>query len=538
MPGPSAVRRHTDAGAHLPIEELRSRQKAREAERKKHETPLGALPELPRTKRGPILPGTHSRAVTGVLLGIQGAGVLFGVPMVAHAQETATPQPTTTDASLLTARLHELEHSRATMSPEALAEARRALWSLYTSTGTTETESWPFEQRGASAPSSSIDATEVKKAVEEMGPSGTSQQLLSVFDTYSKKLSDAGKDELRASVAIAQIRDAAADGQVTKDELGLIEGSLKASFGNAAAEKALLRAFPTQISALDDEAATWLLGRFAGTQTHVARIQSIADEILEGKQKVFDTNGDQKLDTGDLVFTKADDGKVTVEQVSKKLADQVTVAKAMVDASYKMQGSGISFQLIKNHKANPDFWNVGSGGVLTLKEGVKPSDAMQDMIKNGNKYGFECATGLVAVYYHAMLDVLGPKDFDRVASDLRLGPWVTEDDLEMLMTTTYPRSGSSVESELGSYKLTPGHYYYFKNFDVTPEAYERGWQGENVIYLGEGKFYGHGIGLGDGSMFISKLRSEAKPGGKEPALINIEAHLSPKVVELDLNPGQ
>ena len=84
----------------------------------------------------------------------------------------------------------------------------------------------------------------------------------------------------------------------------------------------------------------------------------------------------------------------------------------------------------------------------------------------------------------------------------------------------------------------PGNYYYFRNWDVTDEARARGWQGENVIYLGEGRFYGHGIGLGDADMFVGKLSSEMKPGGKTPSLLNLDAILSTDVLKLDLAPGR
>jgi protein-glutamine gamma-glutamyltransferase len=49
----------------------------------------------------------------------------------------------------------------------------------------------------------------------------------------------------------------------------------------------------------------------------------------------------------------------------------------------------------------------------------------------------------------------------------------------------------------------PGDCRYVRNPDVNPLTPE--WQGENIINLGNGKYYGHGIGIGDIDYFIKAL---------------------------------
>lgn len=43
--------------------------------------------------------------------------------------------------------------------------------------------------------------------------------------------------------------------------------------------------------------------------------------------------------------------------------------------------------------------------------------------------------------------------------------------------------------------LVPGDYTYFNNWQVAPEWAAMGARGENVFYLGDGKYYGHGMGI-------------------------------------------
>lgn len=505
------------------------------------ESKASALPRN-RTTLGSFASDNKGKAVTAVLLGIQGLGVLVGAPAAAHA---AVPDvDALADMEGLLAEAGTVDAS--TMDADALRAARRALWTSYVdaTTGaphtalTASTESAdPYEARWNAAADGSIDAKEVKTTLAELGSPST-DKLVGMLDAYKAKFSDAGRLALQTEVTRIQIGEAAADGKLTKAELTTIEQTLATTFGEANAKAALLRAFPDSIQHLDSEAAGHLLERMGSMETHVGRLNDIADEMISGKNTLFDANFDGKIDAKDLVFTTSDSGKVTVKEIGQKLSNEVKIATAMADASYNLDSAGVSFQLIKNHKANPDFWTIGHRGTLVLKPGVSPSDALKDVLENPGKYGYECATGLVMVYYQAMLDVLGPKDFDAIAKDLRIGPWDMENDLDRALISHRPNAGKGTETDLGEYKLTPGHYYYFRNWDVTDDARARGWQGENVIYLGGGQFYGHGIGLGSADIFVSKLASEMKEGGKTPSLLNSTQFLSTTILKHDKHPGE
>lgn len=60
-----------------------------------------------------------------------------------------------------------------------------------------------------------------------------------------------------------------------------------------------------------------------------------------------------------------------------------------------------------------------------------------------------------------------------------------------------------VESYGGVTEFFPGDCQYFKNPDVNPATPE--WQGENVINLGNGTYYGHGIGITSANGIIREL---------------------------------
>jgi protein-glutamine gamma-glutamyltransferase len=211
-----------------------------------------------------------------------------------------------------------------------------------------------------------------------------------------------------------------------------------------------------------------------------------------------------------------------------------------------MGRAGHDFALIKDHRANPAFFAVGDGGVFTLKQGVEPADAVRDIFASPGKYGFECATAMVIVYYKAMLDLLGDEDFNRICGDLRIGPWAQEGDLASVKRSggsgTEPASAASIAA------LKPGEYRYIRNWDVSAKGKAAGWQGENVIYLGQGKYYGHPFGVASAETIISHLNTHrvdrsffdrlfGRDKRREASMVALSGFMTRDVFRFDRNPN-
>ena len=125
----------------------------------------------------------------------------------------------------------------------------------------------------------------------------------------------------------------------------------------------------------------------------------------------------------------------------------------------------------------------------------KPAEALRDMFSNGRAYGFECATAMMVIYHKAILDHVGDEAFNKMFSEprqLAFFRWSIEDndflDVKKLVHKPMP--------------LQPGTHYYYSNPDASPENSAFG--GENVLYLGQGEFYAHGIVGSSGSYIVSE----------------------------------
>ncbi len=193
-------------------------------------------------------------------------------------------------------------------------------------------------------------------------------------------------------------------------------------------------------------------------------------------------------------------------QSIRHLVAELMVRGSVVTASRDLAHSGFKFKVFRESMANPEFWRrTGEGGFM-LRRDVLPSDAIQDIYQHGPQYGTECATAMIIVLYKAMLDVMPVETFNRLYSDIYLMNWKHLDrDLAIVML-------DQAADQL------PGDARYFRNPDVDPLTPQ--WQGENVYYLGNGRYYGHGIGITDGAGIIRSLNAHRKPGATRSAYLD------------------
>ncbi len=188
------------------------------------------------------------------------------------------------------------------------------------------------------------------------------------------------------------------------------------------------------------------------------------------------------------------------------LAAELKIRGSVVTASRDLAHSGLRFKVFRDSMANPDFWRRTGEGGFALKGDVLPSDAIQDIYLHGSKYGTECATAMIIVLYKAMLDVMPTDQFNKLYSDIYLMNWKHIDrDLAIVMRDD-------------AVDLLPGDAKYFMNPDVDPVTPQ--WQGENVYYLGNGRYYGHGIGIEGADGIIRSLNANRRANATRSAYLD------------------
>jgi protein-glutamine gamma-glutamyltransferase len=257
----------------------------------------------------------------------------------------------------------------------------------------------------------------------------------------------------------------------------------------------------------------WLQDKHGQMEGHVARYQTLLGDALKGA-KLLDANFDGKLDSNDLIFKVGANGQIDVQKVGEALRDKVKIAAAVVGACEAANVAGNRFVDVTpsgwKNELPAAFFTQGPGGSGgSLLPGVKPSDALNEIFKGGNKY--ECGTAMTIVYYKAILDLIGPQDFDRVCANMRIGPGYGTG-----MVPHYTEAGGSHTAADGN-PLAPGDRGYITNWDVSSAGRTAGWSGENVVYLGEGKYYGHPFGIETAEHMIEYMGNHRNPGSTRPA---------------------
>ena len=172
-------------------------------------------------------------------------------------------------------------------------------------------------------------------------------------------------------------------------------------------------------------------------------------------------------------------------------------------AAKELDKSGAKFTTFTYAFCNKKYWNRLSNGGFLLRENVSPSLAILDIIKNGKLYAFECSTAIAIVLYIATLYSIGSTKFDSLFDRLYLMDWQFDEDLPI-----FQKFGDD---------FIPGDVLHFNNPDFDPK--QPHWRAENVIYFGDDKYFGHGVGIRGASAIIGFLNKKRKPNPENSAYL-------------------
>ncbi len=195
---------------------------------------------------------------------------------------------------------------------------------------------------------------------------------------------------------------------------------------------------------------------------------------------------------------------------SRELLFELILRENMINSAIALNESEVQFSVFETSKFNSMYWLKTSRGYM-IKPNVLPSDAIKDIFQNGKEYGFECSTAIVLIFYYAVLQSIDERAFNELFSHLLVWDWSYDEDLGII-------------TKVGS-DFIPGDVMYFYNPDYDNPV----WIGENVVFLGEDKYFGHGIGIGTAEETIKALNTLRKEGATRSAhLIHQHSRLNYK----------
>ncbi|MBM7573376.1 protein-glutamine gamma-glutamyltransferase [Aquibacillus albus] len=186
-----------------------------------------------------------------------------------------------------------------------------------------------------------------------------------------------------------------------------------------------------------------------------------------------------------------------------ELLFELKLRKNILVSARAMNQGHAQFAPFAKSYCNPEYWELTKNGGFQLKPGMLPSEAIQDIYKNSSLYGFECATAKVIIYYHAVLNSIGEQLFNQLFANLYLYSWHFDPDLKI--------------QTLNTNHFIPGDVVYFNNPDVDPER--SWWRGENAVVLGDGTYFGHGLGIRTADQIIQALNKRRKPESDQSAYL-------------------
>jgi protein-glutamine gamma-glutamyltransferase len=189
-----------------------------------------------------------------------------------------------------------------------------------------------------------------------------------------------------------------------------------------------------------------------------------------------------------------------------QLRFEIRMRREIVNAAIALNGTQLAFTVFRNSRCNPEYWVRMQDGGFALRNDVKPSDAIRDIFLQSSLYGTECATAMVIVYYKALLEIFPEDAFNSTFTNIHLMNW-----------QRIERQLREIGQIRRSNTYLPGDRRYVANPDVNPLTPEL--QGENVIDLGDGRFYGHGFGIHTVEVFIAGLNANRRQGAERSAYL-------------------
>lgn len=334
------------------------------------------------------------------------------------------------------------------------------------------------------------------------------------------------------------LASAARDGTISVIELRKIQNEHGLPALRQALKNWAYDSYLPEWSPLAAARARELLGRNPKFSSHqlallaMAAKPRIAVPEIEAKilpeGEVIDVNGSGSVDADDRIVTRPAYGSPQLERVGETSAGRARFMRSVVDAAERFGKAGHSFALLnpalpeeEQQSFSATMWDKrtrGAPGSYKLKEGVRPSVAIRDLLANPDNYRFECATALVLIYYTAVLNTMGDREFDKKFPNLLVGAWRNNELLDEFKI--YEGTETKEMTPEGVAALVPGDYVYFMNPDVSEAGLASGWRGENAIYLGNGKFYGHPFGVTDAASIIEHLNGFRVEGATKSAYMS------------------
>lgn len=183
-----------------------------------------------------------------------------------------------------------------------------------------------------------------------------------------------------------------------------------------------------------------------------------------------------------------------------QLLFEIKLRENIIEAALMLKNASVAFTSFKYSRFNPRYWTKGPRGYW-LNPNVLPSEAIRDIYENGQEYAFECSTAMVVIFYKAVLDSIRVADFNNLFRGLLVWNWNHDPDLSIIT--------------LEGSEFIPGDVVYFMNPDFDKPI----WRGENAVVLGNGLYYGHGIGIGTAEEMINALNTLRKQGSTTSAFM-------------------